>query len=639
MTLLVVTVTDGQTRQSHTYALRSSPTVIGHAADADLRIARRFIGERCLRVDFANDRISILPLDAATGVTHEGSPLPLDVATELPPGAEVVLAGRLRVQFLQPGADTRTPDLGAEDPFAAFPESPAGTAGHTAPTAANGGTGIIQIMGLAVTTPFRRPQLPDETRSKSPRTPTGRLVSGNKLGRYEIRGEIGAGGMGIVYRAHDGRLQRDVAIKTISPGFRVAGDALARFEREALAVSNVDHPNVVRVFDFGVQDERPYIVMELLRGQDMATLMEHGPLAVERAVDILLGVSAGMSACHGRGIVHRDLKPRNVFLAQTLVGEVAKVVDFGVSQLPGTEHLTGPSDVIGTVGYMSPEQAGGQDVDARSDQYALGVILYQCLTGRRPHEGSNPVRVMASIMTGSFARPTSHRADLPEELEALIIRAMGKLPQDRFPSVHEYGRALLPFASARGHQQWTHHFTAPPAKSAMIPSTVERAAAHEDRPAGANPAAAGTAIMPSDDAARAQPTHTHARPTVNNDATPMTGSSVRTGRAPAFGMNRRLAVGAVAAVAMVVAVVLVTRPSRNQRPTESTARSLATPQGQAPPLMPAPTPTPTTEPAQAPVAEASAATTAPKSTPKKSPAKKHGKSDLKPTPGGAPIIP
>lgn len=304
-----------------------------------------------------------------------------------------------------------------------------------------------------------------------------------RIDRYELLELIGEGGMGAVYRALDSRLGRTVALKTVltTRGTEAFNQELrARFMREALAASKVEHRNVVQVIDFGVaEDGTPYLVMEYLRGADLAALLNDSPawLPVEQVTDIMLPVCAALRACHQAGVVHRDLKPSNIFLAETDTGPAVKVLDFGVSKAPIAGDLTQEGQILGTPQYLSPEQVNGK-VGPESDQYALGVLLYICLTKRLPFEEHQNLSLLRAIDVGRFPSPRVYRPDLPEALEAVVLRAMHVDPKQRFESVHALGQALWPFASPRGQLEWQNfYFHAVPAVSphqATVPVTPPR---------------------------------------------------------------------------------------------------------------------------------------------------------------------
>ncbi len=293
-------------------------------------------------------------------------------------------------------------------------------------------------------------------------------IKGRRIDRYELHELIGEGGMGAVYRAVDSRLGRTVALKTVVPertGAGLTDELRQRFMREALAASKVHHRNVVQVIDFGVTpDGTPYLVMEYLRGQDLGVLLRRsrGPLTVEYVADLMLGVCAALRACHQLGIVHRDLKPSNIFLADTDTGPAVKVLDFGVSKAAVAGDLTQEGQILGTPQYLSPEQVNGK-VGPESDQYALGVLLYVCLTKRLPFEEHQNLSLLRAIEVGRFRGPRAHRSDIPEALETIILRAMHADPTKRFESVHVLGQKLWDFASSRGQVEWkNYYFHSPP---------------------------------------------------------------------------------------------------------------------------------------------------------------------------------
>ncbi|HXU02475.1 MAG TPA: protein kinase [Polyangia bacterium] len=322
------------------------------------------------------------------------------------------------------------------------------------------------------------------------------FIKGQRIDRYEIRAHIGQGGMGAVYRAVDTKLGRTVALKTVVSnrrGDRLTEEIRERFMREALAASRVDHRNVVQVLDFGfVDDGTPYMVMEYLRGKSLGDVLRSAqePLALDYVADIMLSVCAALRACHHVGIIHRDLKPANIFLCDTDTGWEVKVLDFGISKATATDALTDEGQIIGTPQYLSPEQVDGT-VGPESDQYALGVLMYVCLTQRLPFADYQGVQLLHAIAEGKFAPPGTLRAGLPEDFEAIVLRAMHVSPKDRFESIHALGQRLWKFASVRGQEQWkTFYFHTP-------------AAARPSKPVAIAPVA--TAPVSSSAAAPAQP--------------------------------------------------------------------------------------------------------------------------------------
>jgi serine/threonine-protein kinase len=277
--------------------------------------------------------------------------------------------------------------------------------------------------------------------------------------RYEIRQRIGIGGMAEVYKGVDTRLgNRIVAIKTLSASVAehpFAARMRSLFIQEAQALSRVKDENVVDVLDFGTSaDGTPYMVMEFLNGMDLGVfLKKNKQVTIEQAVDVMLGVCAGVHACHLAGIIHRDLKPANIYLTRTLKGELTKVLDFSVAKVP-IARSTPLADqmktdlIVGTPTYMSPEQALGKPANELSDQYSVGALLYRCLTGRPPQ--------------GVLPRPRELRTEIPERLEAVILRALEAIPDKRFATVHDLGHGLLPFASAAGRGRWRPYYRTPP---------------------------------------------------------------------------------------------------------------------------------------------------------------------------------
>jgi eukaryotic-like serine/threonine-protein kinase len=217
------------------------------------------------------------------------------------------------------------------------------------------------------------------------------LAAGTRLDAYEILGLLGAGGMGEVYRARDPALKREVAIKVLPSLVSRDPDRLRRFEQEAQAVAALDHPNILAVHQFGVFQGAPYLVSELLVGESLRQVLQRGPLPVRKAIDHAVQIAHGLAVAHDKGIVHRDLKPENLFVTKD--GRI-KILDFGLAKLiqlqtdsdgnaPTLTHGTDPGMVIGTAGYMSPEQVRGQSVDHRTDIFAFGAIVYEMLTGKR----------------------------------------------------------------------------------------------------------------------------------------------------------------------------------------------------------------------------------------------------------------
>src|SRR6185312_13426936 len=230
------------------------------------------------------------------------------------------------------------------------------------------------------------------------------LNPGTKLGPYEVSAAIGAGGMGEVYRARDSRLNRDVAVKVLPASFSSDQERLRRFQQEALAAAALNHPNILAVYDIGTQEGSPYIVSELLEGESLRDRLRSGALPIRKAIEYSVQVAEGLGAAHDKGIVHRDLKPDNIFITHD--GRV-KLLDFGLAKLTqaapagDTETRTihsDPGTLLGTVGYISPEQVRGKTADARSDIFAFGAVLYEAISGKRAFHGETPTDTMSAIL-------------------------------------------------------------------------------------------------------------------------------------------------------------------------------------------------------------------------------------------------
>lgn len=276
------------------------------------------------------------------------------------------------------------------------------------------------------------------------------LESGTKVGPYEILEPLGAGGMGEVYRARDERLDRDVAIKILSQRLNASVEALARFDREIKVLAALSHPNIVTIHDCGNQEDFCYMVMELLEGETLRELMRRSPLASQRLLEIAIAVTEGLSAAHSKAIVHRDLKPENVFL--TTDGRV-KILDFGLARLETqltyselsnfpTTAQTQSGMMLGTVGYMSPEQVRGEEVDARSDIFSFGCLLFEMVTGKRPFERQSVVETMVAVLKEDPEDLLGSGQGVPAEMERIIRVCLEKNPNQRFQSAHDLTFAL-----------------------------------------------------------------------------------------------------------------------------------------------------------------------------------------------------
>jgi serine/threonine-protein kinase len=315
------------------------------------------------------------------------------------------------------------------------------------------------------------------------------MAAGARLGgRFEIVRLIGSGGMGAVYEALHTDLKKRVAIKALYSSVGRNPEARSRFLREGEVASRIRHPHVVDVTDVGTDGGVAFLVMEYLEGEDLGALIgREAPLAVDRTVDLLLPAVAAVAAGHAAGVIHRDLKPQNIFLSKGFRGEIVpKVLDFGVSKLvtgTGNVALTRTAAVFGTPTYMSPEQAlGAKHVDARCDQYAMALIFYEAVTGRRAHDGDNALAILRSIGDGAFDPPRRHRPDLSQAFEKLLLRALSLSPGDRYPTLSAFGAALLPFATTRGRTLWAETFALDAASEPALQAPTMKLAVADPQP-------------------------------------------------------------------------------------------------------------------------------------------------------------
>lgn len=334
------------------------------------------------------------------------------------------------------------------------------------------------------------------------------LTAGTKLGPYTILAPLGAGGMGEVYRARDPRLSREVAIKVLPAAFAFDADRLRRFEQEARAAGMLDHPNITAVHDIGRHEGAPYVVTELLEGATLRDELAGGALPLRTAIDHALQIARGLAAAHAKAVVHRDLKPENLFV--TADGRI-KILDFGLAKL-GPEAPADPEAstaatqppateagvVMGTVGYMSPEQVRGVALDHRSDIFAMGTVLYEMLTGRRAFQRDTPADTMSAILREDPPEPAARGRALPGPLMRVVARCLEKKPENRFQSAREVAFALEALAdsgedavaslpeSAPGSRKWLL-LGAAAAAAALLAIFVPRKPG--ERPGPANPGA------------------------------------------------------------------------------------------------------------------------------------------------------
>ena len=264
------------------------------------------------------------------------------------------------------------------------------------------------------------------------------LQTGARLGPYEIVSRLGAGGMGEVYRARDPRLGRDVAVKILPSSFSSDPDRLRRFEQEAKAAGLLNHPNITAIYDVGTHEGCPYIVSELLEGETLRARLSAGAMSSRRATELGLQAARGLAAAHDKGIIHRDLKPENIFVTKD--GRV-KILDFGLAKLirpePTGSAATEPGVVLGTFGYMSPEQVRGRPADARSDVFAIGAILYEMLAGQRAFHGNSAASTMSAILMREPPELSTTNRRIHPGLERILRHCLEKNPEERFHSAHD----------------------------------------------------------------------------------------------------------------------------------------------------------------------------------------------------------
>src|SRR5260221_3719868 len=257
------------------------------------------------------------------------------------------------------------------------------------------------------------------------------------LGRYKIVSEIGQGAMGVVYKAVDPIIDRTVAIKTINLNLsrQELEEYEARFQLEIKAAGRLNHPNIVTIYDVGKTDQVAYMAMEFLEGKELKDMIAAGTLpASDQVVDIISQVADGLSFAHSQDIVHRDVKPSNIMVMR---GGIAKITDFGIARLPNSAVKTMTGLILGSPRYMSPEQVIGKTIDARSDIFSLGVVLYEALTCVPPFDADNVNAIMYATVNTTPPAPSSHNRAVPAMLDLIVAKAMAKLLEDRYQSIKE----------------------------------------------------------------------------------------------------------------------------------------------------------------------------------------------------------
>ena len=271
--------------------------------------------------------------------------------------------------------------------------------------------------------------------------------AGKKIGHYEVISSIGAGAMGEVYRARDTRLDREVALKILPAEFSENSERLARFEQEARSASALNHPNIITIFNVGVADTTSYLSMELVEGKSLRAVLDEGLMSLRRVVTLASQLADGLAKAHAAGIVHRDLKPENLMISKD---GLLKILDFGLAKITvvatnqashlQTQTLAGA--VVGTAGYMSPEQASGKAVDFRADQFSFGTILYEMITGKRAFQRDSGVESMAAVIAEEPEPVHTLNPEIPLALRWILDRCLAKDPEERYASTRDLARDL-----------------------------------------------------------------------------------------------------------------------------------------------------------------------------------------------------
>jgi serine/threonine-protein kinase len=262
---------------------------------------------------------------------------------------------------------------------------------------------------------------------------------GQNIGKYRVLDRIGRGGMGTVYRAIDETLHREVAIKVLNAELNDP-EVAKRFRAEAITVARLSHPGIATIYELFQHDGQWLMVMEFVRGETLEHMVERmGALSAQRSAELCMQALAALAHAHSMGVVHRDLKPANLMITET--GAV-KIMDFGIARVAGTEHLTNAGFMMGTPAYMSPEQVKGQEIDARADLYAMGVVFYRLTTGKLPFKGDTPFAMAQSQVNDPPTPVATLRSDLPPWVEQVVLRALQKAPEQRFQSAVEFHEAF-----------------------------------------------------------------------------------------------------------------------------------------------------------------------------------------------------
>ncbi len=272
-----------------------------------------------------------------------------------------------------------------------------------------------------------------------------------KIGRYVIEDKLGQGGMGVVYKGYDPLLDRVVAIKLMTSELTRNEKLVKRFLREARISAKLDHPNIIKVYDLGIEGDNYYIVMEYIDGFTLRSyIAERGRIDLKESIDIFVQILSAMDYAHSRGVIHRDLKPENIMLTRDMT---VKVMDFGLAFIKGEHSITSPGSIMGTLVYFSPEQARGEELDHRTDIYALGVILFELLTGKLPLLADNPAAMINKLLTQPPPSPKVYNPAIPDGLAEVVLKALSKDKEERFHSARDFMEAVLPYRGDSGYER------------------------------------------------------------------------------------------------------------------------------------------------------------------------------------------
>ena len=394
---------------------------------------------------------------------------------------------------------------------------------------------------------------------------------GNVVGSYKVTEKIGEGGMGAVFKGIDLMLEREVAIKMLRPELASQPQVVERFRSEAVTLAKLNHPNIATLFSFLRQGEDFFMVMEFVRGETLDSLIRRtGAMPCDRAVALLNQALDGIDHAHKMGIIHRDIKPANMMLTEN---GTLKVMDFGIARVLGTSRMTKQGNIVGTVEYMSPEQVRGQETDARSDIYSLGILLYEMLTGRVPFSSDSEYDLMRMQIENAPPPPRVFSAQIPQPVEQAIMRSLAKRPEARFQGADEFRNALSNVLGSIAPTIVAAPVATPPATrlgdAATIPAPISGFGAKETRLANEVPAASPNYQMDPTRLSSDVPAYANAmyQPAISASSSGKSGTKIFIGIA---------ALVVVAAIGVSVAVLSGLSKTKQATPTKETATPAAT---------------------------------------------------------------